>query len=903
MKTLLFKKSVALVCLLLVDFCSSAEEFKVFRYTQSSKDSFLIPLSKCINDTVDYCSEYNAAKDTGRGCFCDCDDKHATFSFHKKSWSCLRNEDARTFFGCSNPTFFENENRTDKLTVLGNGDEREITLNNGGCIINATSSWYIDCRGEKVGNLQNNPELTGRVVNLGISCSSANKHYCLLFKLRGNTKCPLTAPQTTTATKVVEQVAKTAPPVVGISKNPTQVLTAPSPAADRKNDDVSVSLANLGLIVGVTVAVILVFLLAGVFIHRQLNARKHPRAFSERQSSQSESGSQQPSEQSDGYATLSTNRSSIYASNYAVPYAVSEVETGHLRPPGRFPASNNERHENKGLDEEEPFYNTVDELFPNGREIPGEYEDPVASETPHNIGPISVEQRVYNMIEVLNTDTSESPNDYESNEEYQEHPGISVAQPVYNMMEVLDAKTDEKPKDSDPRHKELPVHKILEEPLANGTGDTARSGPSSVKDPVYNVLDGPDTEKIDSPNDETLYTVKEGRDQDNRRTFLYKVGNLQNNPELTGRVVNLGISCSSANKHYCLLFKLRGVTKCPLTAPQTTTATKVVEQVAKTAPPVVDISKNPTQVLTAPSPAADRKNDDVSVSLANLGLIVGVTVSVILVFLLAGVFIHRQLNARKHPRAISERQSSQSDSGSQQPSEQSDGYATLSTYTYQTLLIEIQFEGGIGAIYASNYAVPYVVSEDETGHLRPPGRFPAINTERHENKGLDEEEPFYNTVDELFPNGSEIPGEYEDPVTSERPHNIGPISVEQRVYNMIEVLNTDTSESPNDYESNEEYQENAGISVEQPVYNMMEAFDAKTVEEANNDSDPRHNELPVYKEERLQNDTGDIERSGPSSVKDGPDTDKTDPPNDETLYNVKEGSDQDNRRTFLYKVA
>lgn len=34
--------------------------------------------------------------------------------------------------------------------MLGNGDEREISWTNGGCKINATSSWYLDCYGEKV---------------------------------------------------------------------------------------------------------------------------------------------------------------------------------------------------------------------------------------------------------------------------------------------------------------------------------------------------------------------------------------------------------------------------------------------------------------------------------------------------------------------------------------------------------------------------------------------------------------------------------------------------------------------------------------------------------------------------------------------------------------------------------
>ena len=102
MKISLVKKSLALACLLLVDFCSS-EEFSIFRY-KTNPDSFFIPLSKCYtknNDTLDYCAEYNAVKVQGRNCFCDCDHKHATFSYQKPSWSCLRNEDARALFGKS----------------------------------------------------------------------------------------------------------------------------------------------------------------------------------------------------------------------------------------------------------------------------------------------------------------------------------------------------------------------------------------------------------------------------------------------------------------------------------------------------------------------------------------------------------------------------------------------------------------------------------------------------------------------------------------------------------------------------------------------------------------------------------------------------------------------------------
>lgn len=99
MKILLFTKSVALFCLLLTE-VRSWENFKIVRET-SPRDTFTIPPSKCDknNDTFDYCSEYNAAAVKGQRCQCGCHDKYATFSFYKQSWSCLKNEDARTFFG------------------------------------------------------------------------------------------------------------------------------------------------------------------------------------------------------------------------------------------------------------------------------------------------------------------------------------------------------------------------------------------------------------------------------------------------------------------------------------------------------------------------------------------------------------------------------------------------------------------------------------------------------------------------------------------------------------------------------------------------------------------------------------------------------------------------------------
>ena len=97
MKVLLFKQSIALFCLLLTGGCSS-ENFSIVRET---KDSFTIPPTKCDKDNaaVDYCSEYNATPKNGKPCECVCDDKEATFSVYKQSWSCLKNEEARTIFG------------------------------------------------------------------------------------------------------------------------------------------------------------------------------------------------------------------------------------------------------------------------------------------------------------------------------------------------------------------------------------------------------------------------------------------------------------------------------------------------------------------------------------------------------------------------------------------------------------------------------------------------------------------------------------------------------------------------------------------------------------------------------------------------------------------------------------
>jgi len=610
MKILVFKKPIALFCLLLTEVCSS-EDFLIDRGT--SKDFFSIPPTNCDkdNDVYDYCSEYNATSVRGDPCKCECNDQQATFSYHKQSWSCLKNEDTRTFFGCGQPTFFDKEKQDDKLKVLKSGNDKRVNLMNSNCKINTISSWYIDCDGSKVtaatgiskfeieqdsdvydlevANVPTGSPLVGRIINLGISCSPPGEHtndnYCLLFKLGGSTSCPVTVTQTAS---VVDTVLKSS-----LATSPTQVFTPPDSAADQSIADDNSAL-SLGAIVGVTVGGILIAFLVGHFIYRRHSARKHPRTTSEGHSCQSDSESQ-PRDQNEGYETLSSYRSAIYTSNYAVPNSGSEDERAHQRSPRV--ASATERNDNDGREKDEPFYSTVDELCSGCNGKHAEYVDPTTSERSHVLGPLSVEQRVYNIIEDLNISTSDSPYNYGSNEGSQDEVPLSAERPVsniievlntdtlkssydyvdpassessleigplsveqrvYNMMEVLntnnsaspyeyvdpslsersrdigplsveqrvynmiedfDKVTENEPSSPDPSHKEMSVFNDPEGPLQKGAEGFKKN--CTVKDPVYNVLEGPDPEQRDEPRNDTLNNIKQ--QDNNSSTFLYAV--------------------------------------------------------------------------------------------------------------------------------------------------------------------------------------------------------------------------------------------------------------------------------------------------------------------------------------------------------------------------------------------
>ena len=85
------------------------------------------------------------------------------------------------------------------------------------------------------------------------------------------------------------------------------------------------------------------------------------------------------------------------------------------------------------------------------------------------------------------------------------------------MIAVLDKVTKNERNSPDLSHKEMSVFNDVERALKKGTKDCY----STVKNPVYNVLEGSDPEKRDEPRNDTLNNFKQ---QDNNSSTLEKEG-------------------------------------------------------------------------------------------------------------------------------------------------------------------------------------------------------------------------------------------------------------------------------------------------------------------------------------------------------------------------------------------
>jgi len=176
------------------------------------------------------------------------------------------------------------------------------------------------------------------------------------------------------------------------------------------------------------------------------------------------------------------------------------------------------------LSAERPVSNIIEVLNTDTLKSSYDYVDPASSEKSLEIGPLSVEQRVYNMMEVLNTNNSDSPYEYVDpslSERSRDIGPLSVEQRVYNMIEVFDKVTENEPSSPDPSHKEMSAFNDPEGPLQKGTECIEKNCYSTVKDPVYNVLEGPDPEQRDELRNDTLNNIKQ--QDNNSSTFLYAV--------------------------------------------------------------------------------------------------------------------------------------------------------------------------------------------------------------------------------------------------------------------------------------------------------------------------------------------------------------------------------------------
>lgn len=469
------------VCLLTWTEICSSQRFQINR--KASEDYFTIPSSKCGKN--DCRVLYKARKDS-KNCKCVCD---STFSFYKElNWTCIGNAKARKLFGCAQKTIFGDEELASRMKYLKSGSEEELLLiGNIDCVVNSTSSWYIDC-GKRTNflpthaqrfnitksdstedplflkvNLPGKDPLTGRIVNLGITCTlpdSTTQHFCLLFKLEGETECPVIVPETTETVSTMTDAAVTITATVTESTQlesttsppPSEVLAGPSSAADRKGND-GTSRLSVGLIAGIGCCLIFIFIV-GFLLYRWKYKRKqadysHP--VLRDQAGQTSQPNFQSGEQNAGYATISSGGSTLYASNYKVP---SGAANNTILSAVRIPIANTDSTE-------------------------AQYES-ISNESLQIDAPFGAEKGpVYNIVEPRSTETSGGPYEYVPTTDYHRvKPLGGMAQPVYNILEPLSADTsngsfecvpiEEHPKKAQPGELEPPVYNILEPPGTDG---------------------------------------------------------------------------------------------------------------------------------------------------------------------------------------------------------------------------------------------------------------------------------------------------------------------------------------------------------------------------------------------------------------------------------------------------
>ncbi|KAL9959619.1 hypothetical protein ACROYT_G032954 [Oculina patagonica] len=215
---------------------TSAQNFEITRQSHG-RDVFYIPSSTCNRNAANSgrgCKSFYAWNGE-RNCSCLCPARNATFAFYNKRWACVENRKLRRYLGsgCEFVTSFSVETADRRLPTLAFGQRREMSLNFPfwefwRCSLDFRNSWFKGCWGSKQflrhynasaqlftltrrrstapyflkvnSNIPNTDIFRGKIFNLILDCRVSRQlamgfnfhtRNCLLFKLQGNTTCPV----------------------------------------------------------------------------------------------------------------------------------------------------------------------------------------------------------------------------------------------------------------------------------------------------------------------------------------------------------------------------------------------------------------------------------------------------------------------------------------------------------------------------------------------------------------------------------------------------------------------------------------------------------------------------------------------------------------------------------------
>ncbi|PFX17326.1 hypothetical protein AWC38_SpisGene18355 [Stylophora pistillata] len=266
------------------------------------------------------------------------------------------------------------------------------------------------------------------------------------------------------------------------SKSP--VVARPDPGQERRTDGKS---SPLALIAGVTVAIaILVILTIIAFLtyrHRHSVDKSNSGIESEEKKKTAMRSltriRSDVRDNEDHYKTLTLREPVVYASGYQAPVRVGEANLGNSR------------------ESEVDFYAPLN--IPDRKNIYGHInnqETVFKDMRPKINGPISVNQRVYDLMEEIAMDPPVGPTE----------EGENGAEPVYNALVGSFLDGSQSPKLNGPISVNQRVYDLMEEMVMVPLKGPAECGESGTE-PVYNVLEGSVFGEVDGPRSPAFFDI------------------------------------------------------------------------------------------------------------------------------------------------------------------------------------------------------------------------------------------------------------------------------------------------------------------------------------------------------------------------------------------------------------